>query len=196
MNPNYAERVREEIQKQLDAKFINPMNHYTWYHQLLNNKLRVCIDFLKLNEATIKDPFPIPFLEACWTKLQKRKSIPWWTALVVIAKSGYLQRLNYSQLSLLNGARSSVTSYHLGYAMEQALSNTSWWWPSMSIWTSSCGYSLMISQFVEVDWNTWRSWDSVLRGAERTESVSTQKNVYFLCHREKCWDTLSLRGDY
>lgn len=76
MNPNYAERVREEIQKQLDAKFINPMNHYTWYHQLLNNKLRVCIDFLKLNEATIKDPFPIPFLEACWTKLQKRKSIP------------------------------------------------------------------------------------------------------------------------
>lgn len=29
-----------------------------------NGKLRVCIDFHKLNSATVKDPFPLPFLEA------------------------------------------------------------------------------------------------------------------------------------
>ena len=28
-----------------------------------NGKLRVCVDFRKLNEQTIKDPFPLPFTD-------------------------------------------------------------------------------------------------------------------------------------
>lgn len=66
MNPNYAERVKEEIQRLLDAKFVRLVNRYTWLSPIViilkkNGKLRVCIDYRKLNATTIKDPFPVPF---------------------------------------------------------------------------------------------------------------------------------------
>lgn len=53
----------------LDAKFIEPINRYTWLSPIAivpkkNGKLRVCIDFWKLNASTVKDPFPMSFLEA------------------------------------------------------------------------------------------------------------------------------------
>lgn len=52
----------------LDAKFIQPVNRYTWLSPIIivpkkNRNLRVCIDYRKLNAATVKDPFPVPFLE-------------------------------------------------------------------------------------------------------------------------------------
>lgn len=69
MNPNYALKVKEEIQRLLDARFIRPVDRYTWLSPIVvvpkkNGKLRVYIDYRKLNECMVKDPFPIPFLES------------------------------------------------------------------------------------------------------------------------------------
>jgi Reverse transcriptase (RNA-dependent DNA polymerase) len=69
MNPNYALKVKEEIQLLLDANFIKPINQYSWLSPIVvvpkkTEKLRVCIDYRRLNDQTVKDPFPVPFLEA------------------------------------------------------------------------------------------------------------------------------------
>ena len=66
MNPNYAKRVKEEIDALLKARLITKVESSAWLVPIVvvpkkNGKLRICVDFKKLNEQTIKDPFPIPF---------------------------------------------------------------------------------------------------------------------------------------
>lgn len=103
MNPNYAEKVKEEIQKQLDAGFIKPVNRYTWLSPIVvvpkkNGKLRVCIDFIRLNAATIKEPFPALFLESVLDQ--------------VVGKEAYsfLDGFNgYSQITLALAAQELTT---------------------------------------------------------------------------------------
>ncbi|KAL3680008.1 hypothetical protein R1sor_022964 [Riccia sorocarpa] len=68
MNPNYAETVRKEIEKLREADFIYPVKEYEWLSSVVivpkkNGKLRVCVDYRKLNEHTVKDPYPIPFID-------------------------------------------------------------------------------------------------------------------------------------
>jgi hypothetical protein len=66
MNPNYAQRVKEELDRLLKVGFICPVDRATWLSPIVivpkkNLKLRVCVDYRKLNAATITDPFPLPF---------------------------------------------------------------------------------------------------------------------------------------
>ena len=66
MNPNYAQRVKEELDRLLKVGFICPVDRATWLSPIVivpkkNLKLRVCIDYRKLNAVTITDPFPLPF---------------------------------------------------------------------------------------------------------------------------------------
>ena len=66
MNPNFAKQVKEEIDKLLKVGFIYPMHQVTWLSPIVvvpkkNGKIRVCVDYRKLNAATITDPFPLPF---------------------------------------------------------------------------------------------------------------------------------------
>ena len=68
MNPNYAKRVKEEIDALLKAGFIAEVESSDCIFPIVvvpkkNGKLRICVDFRKLNEQTIKDPFPIPFTD-------------------------------------------------------------------------------------------------------------------------------------
>ena len=68
MNPNYAKKVKEEIDALLKAGFIAEVESSDWLFPIVvvpkkNGKLRICVDFRKLNEQTIKDPFPIPFTD-------------------------------------------------------------------------------------------------------------------------------------
>ena len=68
LNPNYAARVKEEIDKLLRVGFIRPVKRATWLSPIVvvpkkNGKLRVCVDYRKLNEATINDAFPLPFTD-------------------------------------------------------------------------------------------------------------------------------------
>jgi hypothetical protein len=68
MNPNYALKVKEDLDKLLDTKFIYPIEFTQWLSLLVivpkkNGKLRICVDYCKLNVQTKKDPFPLPFLD-------------------------------------------------------------------------------------------------------------------------------------
>ena len=65
MNPNYAARVKEEIDKLLKAGFIRPVKQATWLSPIVvvpkkNGKIRVCVDYRKLNALIVTDAFPLP----------------------------------------------------------------------------------------------------------------------------------------
>lgn len=69
MNPNYAKKVKEEIDKLLHVIFIYPINNATWLSSIVivpkkNGALRVCVDYQNLNSATKTNPFSIPFCDA------------------------------------------------------------------------------------------------------------------------------------
>ena len=68
MNPNYAKAIKEDLEKLLKADFIEPVDQATWLSPIVvvpkkNGKLRKCIDFRRLNVATKKDPYPLPFTD-------------------------------------------------------------------------------------------------------------------------------------
>ena len=68
MNPNYATRVKEEIDKLLKIGFIRPVKRATWINPIMvaskkNGKIRVCVDYRKLNVVTITDAFQLPFTD-------------------------------------------------------------------------------------------------------------------------------------
>jgi hypothetical protein len=65
LNPNYATIVKQDIDKLLVVGFIESIEA-TWWSPIVivpkkNGKLRIYIDFRKLNVATNKDPYPLPF---------------------------------------------------------------------------------------------------------------------------------------
>ena len=69
MNPNYTARVKEEIDKLLRVGFIRPVKRATWLSPIVvvpkkNGQIRVCVDYWKLNAATITDTFPLPFTDS------------------------------------------------------------------------------------------------------------------------------------
>ena len=66
MNPNYVAKVKEDIDKYLESGFIYLVDKTEWLSPIViipkkNGKLRVCIDYRKLNAITKVDPFPLPF---------------------------------------------------------------------------------------------------------------------------------------
>ena len=86
LNPTMKEVVRKEVLKWLDAGVIYPISDCAWVSPVQvvpkkggitvikteNNILlpsrtvtgwRICIDYHKLNKATLKDHFPLPFLD-------------------------------------------------------------------------------------------------------------------------------------
>ena len=68
MNPKYKTIVKEEIDKLLDAGFIYEIEHTEWVSPIVivtkkNGKIRVCVDLKKVNAATVRDHYPLPFTE-------------------------------------------------------------------------------------------------------------------------------------
>jgi hypothetical protein len=69
MNPKYSLMVKEETDKLLECGFIYPVPYSEWVSPIVvvpkkNGKLRICVDFRKLNFVTQKDYFPLPFTDA------------------------------------------------------------------------------------------------------------------------------------
>ena len=92
LNPTMKEVVRKEVLKWLDAGVIYPISNSAWvspvqvvpkkggttFIRTENNTLlpsrtvtgwRICIDYQKLNKATRKDHFPLPFLDQMLDRL-------------------------------------------------------------------------------------------------------------------------------
>ncbi len=67
MIPNYASIVKYDIYKLLVASFIKLVEEATWLSPIVvmpkkNKKLKICVNFRKLNVATKKDPYLLPFI--------------------------------------------------------------------------------------------------------------------------------------
>jgi hypothetical protein len=68
LNPNYATLIKQDINKLLTIRFIEYVEEATWLSPIIivpkkNGKLRINIDFRKLNAATKKVPYPLPFTD-------------------------------------------------------------------------------------------------------------------------------------
>ncbi|MCO5573038.1 hypothetical protein L7F22_026803 [Adiantum nelumboides] len=69
MNPNLAKQVKVEIDRLLQVGFITPIDKPKWLSLIVvvpkkNKKICICVDYRKLNAATIPDSFPLPFLDS------------------------------------------------------------------------------------------------------------------------------------
>nr|GFB59515.1 reverse transcriptase domain-containing protein [Tanacetum cinerariifolium] len=76
VNPKIHDVIKKEVEKLLDAGLIYPISDTPWGgftvvenkdNELIPTRLvtgwRVCIDYRKLNEATRKEHFPLPFMD-------------------------------------------------------------------------------------------------------------------------------------
>ena len=78
MNPILKEIVKEELQKLLQVGFIYTISDRQWVSPLVvvpkkNGKWRICVDYRKLNKATLKDYFPLPFIDQVLDALAGKK---------------------------------------------------------------------------------------------------------------------------
>ena len=67
-NNNFAKRIKEEIEKLKEAKFIYEIEHTDWVSPIVvvpkkNGKLCVCVNLKKVNAATIRDNYRLPIVE-------------------------------------------------------------------------------------------------------------------------------------
>jgi hypothetical protein len=61
LNPNYVVIVKHDVDKLLATIFIQPVKEVTWLSPIVvvfkkNGKLKISVDFRKLNKATKKNP--------------------------------------------------------------------------------------------------------------------------------------------
>eukprot|EP00253_Pinus_taeda_P030624 PITA_30624 len=79
MNPMLQDIVKEELQKLLRVKFIYPIFDSQLVSPLVivpkkNGDWRICVDYGKLNKATLKDYFPLPFIDQVLDTLAGKSS--------------------------------------------------------------------------------------------------------------------------
>ena len=68
MNLALKDIVKEELQKLLNVNFIYLISDNKWVSPLVevpekNGKWQICVDYRELNKATLKDYFPLPFID-------------------------------------------------------------------------------------------------------------------------------------
>ena len=78
MNPTLRDIVKEEVHKILDVGFIYPISDSQWVSPLVlvpskDGIWRICIDFRELNKSTLKDYFPLPFIDQVLDTLAGKK---------------------------------------------------------------------------------------------------------------------------
>ena len=78
MNPALRDIVKEEVLKLLDASFIYPISNSQWVSPLVlvpkkDGRWCICIYYWELNKATLKDYFPLPFIDQVLDTLAGKK---------------------------------------------------------------------------------------------------------------------------
>ncbi|CAA7060044.1 unnamed protein product [Microthlaspi erraticum] len=140
LNPNLKEVVKKEILKLLDAGIIYPISDSTWIspvhcvpkkggitvikndkEELIPTRTivghRMCIDYRKLNSASRKDHFPLPFIDQMLERLANHPFIVFLMATVVSSKSRSTLMIRRRPLSHALMAPLLIEGCHLGCAM-------------------------------------------------------------------------------
>ena len=78
MNLALKDIVKEELQKLLNVNFIYPILDSKWVSPLVvvpkkNGKWHICVDYRELSKATLKDYFPLPFIDQVLNALAGKK---------------------------------------------------------------------------------------------------------------------------
>src|ERR1043165_8278273 len=68
VHPEMAEKIKKEVQKQLDAGFLVTSEYPQWLANIVpvskkDGKVRMCVDYRDLNKASPKDDFPLPHID-------------------------------------------------------------------------------------------------------------------------------------
>ena len=68
MRPELSSKVKEEIDKQLEAGLLEVVDYPEWLANIVvvpkkDGRIRVCVDYRDLNKASPKDDFPLPHID-------------------------------------------------------------------------------------------------------------------------------------
>ncbi|XP_012442061.1 uncharacterized protein LOC105767082 [Gossypium raimondii] len=68
MRPDILLKIKEEVQKQFDAGFLQEVKYSEWVANIVpvpkkDGKVRMCVDYWDLNKASPKDNFPLPHID-------------------------------------------------------------------------------------------------------------------------------------
>ena len=69
LNPCYKEKVKEELDRMLEARIIEPVEELEWISPIVIQdkkaigEVRIYVDLRKLNDPYLHDPFPMPFTD-------------------------------------------------------------------------------------------------------------------------------------
>ncbi|XP_039684984.1 uncharacterized protein [Medicago truncatula] len=76
--PDMALKIKEEVQKQIDAGFLVTSKYPQWLANIVpvpkkDGKVRMCVDYRDLNKASPKDDFPLPHIDVLVDNTAKSK---------------------------------------------------------------------------------------------------------------------------
>ncbi|XP_040956101.1 uncharacterized protein [Gossypium hirsutum] len=68
MRPDIVLKIKEEVQKQFDARFLQEVKYSEWVANIVpvpkkDGKVRMCVDYRDSNKASPKDNFPLPHID-------------------------------------------------------------------------------------------------------------------------------------
>jgi len=68
MNPKVSPKLKKKLQKIVEAGIIDPIRYSSWVSNLVivrkkTSKIRISVDFINLNQASLKDNYPLPNME-------------------------------------------------------------------------------------------------------------------------------------
>ncbi|GJZ07340.1 hypothetical protein Tco_0541133 [Tanacetum coccineum] len=146
VNPKIHEVIKQEVIKLLDAGLIYPIFDSPWVspvhcvpkkggitvvkneeNELIPTRLvtgwRVCIDYRKLNDATRKDHFPLPFMDQMLERLADCQRLSYWMVGMTyenLDQGGFISSLQF--LAIMKGILSLPSRMHTqvrdGYVFE------------------------------------------------------------------------------
>lgn len=122
MNPTLRDIMKEEVQKLLDVDFIYPISESLGVSPLVlvPNKYRIwciCIDCQELNKSTLKDYFPLSFINQVLDTLTGKKYFSFWMALAVITRYILHLKIGIKLLLHVHGVHFLIEYFPLAYVM-------------------------------------------------------------------------------
>jgi hypothetical protein len=122
VNPNYVQRIREDLDTLLDTQFIFSIETTQWLSPLVivpkkNGKLHICADYQKLNSQTKKDPFPLPPLDSILDTVAGHEMYSFMDGYNGYNQVKMAEKIKTKCHLFLNGEHMPITLCHLDYVM-------------------------------------------------------------------------------